>query len=272
MPSGKTARKNRHSTQARVPPPPRAGKPPARRASPKVLLIAGGAIVAIAVAIVLAVTLSGGGSSGTPNTPAVGSLTNALPGAAAVQRLFAAIPQSSNTLGAAKAPVTLAEYIDLQCPYCREFESTVLPRLLSTYVRPGKVRIEQRLLAFIGPDSVRGRNAALAAGLQSKQFNFSELLYYNQGTENTGWLDDQMVVAAGASIPGLRVPQMLADAKSSHVSDTAKVLDAEAKAAGIDSTPTILVGPSGGKLTKVTMASPTDYQSVAAAIDAALAG
>jgi protein-disulfide isomerase len=188
-----------------------------------------------------------------------------------VQRMFAGIPQSSNTLGAAGAPVTLVEYIDLQCPYCREFESTVLPRLLTTYVRPGKVRLEQRLLAFIGPDSVRGRNAALAAGLQSRQFNFSELLYVNQGTENTGWLDDNMVVKAGASIPGLRVPRMLADAKSSQVSDTAKALDAEANAAGVSSTPTILVGPTGGKLTMVTMSSPTDYQAVSAAISNALA-
>jgi protein-disulfide isomerase len=236
-----------------------------------VLLIAGGAIVAIAVAVVLVVTLSGGGSSGTPNAPAVGSLTNALPGAAMVQRMFAGIPQSSNTLGAAGSPVTLVEYIDLQCPYCREFESTVLPRLLTTYVRPGKVRLEQRLLAFIGPDSVRGRNAALAAGLQSRQFNFSELLYFNQGTENTGWLDDNMVVRAASSIPGLRVPKVLADAKSSQVSDTAKALDAEANTAGISSTPTILVGPTGGKLTTVTMSSPTDYQAVSAAISNALA-
>jgi protein-disulfide isomerase len=167
--------------------------------------------------------------------------------------------------------VTLVEYVDLQCPYCREFESTVLPRLLTTYVRPGKVRIEQRLLAFIGPDSVRGRNAALAAGLQSRQFNFSELLYANQGTENTGWLDENMVVKAAASIPGLRVPQMLADAKSSQVSDTAKALDAEASAAGVNSTPTILVGPTGGTLTTVAMSSPTDYQAVSAAVNSALA-
>jgi protein-disulfide isomerase len=264
--SGKTARRERKAP-ARVPPPPVKGATP-RRASPKVLIAVGGVIVAAAVAIVLAISLSGGSS--TPNAPAVGSLTNALPGAAAVQAMFKGIPQSSNTLGDPKAPVTMAEYIDLQCPYCHEFESTVLPKLVSRYVRNGDVRIEQRLLAFIGPDSVRGRNAALAAGLQNKQFNFSELLYVNQGTENTGWLDEKMVVAAGASIPGLRVPQMLSDASSSQVSDTAKAIDAEAKAAGVNSTPTILVGKTGGKLTTVSMSSPTDYQAVSAAITNAL--
>jgi protein-disulfide isomerase len=235
-----------------------------------VLIAVGAVIVAVIVGAILAVSLSG--SSSAPKAPAVGSLTNALPGAAEVQRLFTGIPQSSNMLGEAKAPVTMAEYVDLQCPYCREFESAVLPKLLSSYVRPGQVRIEQRLLAFIGPDSERGRSNALAAGLQNKQFNFTELLYYNQGTENTGWLDANMVVAAGASIPGLKVPQMVADAKSSQVSDTASVLDAEAKSAGVSSTPTILVGKTGGKLDVVSLSSPTDYQAVATAIDNALAG
>jgi protein-disulfide isomerase len=253
-----------------VPPPPRPNQPAARRASPKVLIAVGAVIVAVIAGAILAVSLSGGSS--TPKAPAVGSLTNALPGAAEVQRLFKGIPQSSNVLGESKAPVTMAEYVDVQCPYCREFESSVLPKLLATYVRPGQVRIEQRLLAFIGPDSQRGRSNALAAGLQNKQFNFTELLYFNQGTENTGWLDANMVVAAGASIPGLRVPQMLTDAKSSQVSDAASVLDAEAKSAGISSTPTILVGKTGGKLTIVPLSSPTDYQAVATAIDNALAG
>jgi protein-disulfide isomerase len=263
--SGKTARKQRQAP-VRVPPPVKGSAP--RRASPKVLIAVGAGIVAVAVAIVLAVSLSGGSS--TPNAPAVGSLTNALPGAAAVQKMFNGIPQSSNVLGDPKAPVTLAEYIDLQCPYCAEFESTVLPKLLRQYVRPGDVRIEQRMLAFIGPDSVRGRNAALAAGLQNKQFNFSELLYVNQGTENTGWLDQKMIVAAGASIPGLKVPQMLSDAKSSQVSQTAKAFDDEAKASSVNSTPTILVGKTGGKLETVSLASPTDYAAVSAAITNAL--
>jgi protein-disulfide isomerase len=240
----------------------------ARRASPKVLIAVGAAIVAAAVAIVLAVSLSGGGSSA-PSAPAVGSLTNALPGAAAVQKLLGGIPQSSNTLGDPGAPVTMAEYIDLQCPYCGEFESTVFPRLVSRYVRTGQVRVEQRLLAFIGPDSVRGRSAAIAAGMQSKQFNFSELLYLNQGTENTGWLDENMVVAAAASIPGLRVPRMLTDAKSSQVSAKATAFDDEAKASGVSSTPTILVGKTGGKLEPVAMSSPTDYEAVSAAITTA---
>jgi protein-disulfide isomerase len=236
-----------------------------------VLLIAGGIVVAVAVAAVLAITLSGGSSSSS-NVPAVGSLTGALPGAAEVQKLFKGVPQDSNDLGSPSAPVTMVEYVDLQCPYCRDFETSVMPKLLSGYVRPGKLRVEQRLLAFIGPDSVRGRNAALAAGQQSKQFNLTELLYFNQGTENTGWLDQQMVDSAAASIPGLMVPQLLDAQSSAVVAARAAALDEEAKSAGVSSTPTILIGKTGGTLQKVNLTSPTDSQSVTAAIQGALAG
>ena len=254
--------KTKRRGPVRVPPPPVRQQPTQRRASPRVLLLAGGAVVAVALAIVLAVTLSGGASGATPSK---------LPGAADVQLMFKGIPQSGNALGSPKSPVTMVEYIDLQCPYCREFETVVLPKLLSNYVRNGKVRIEQRLLAFIGPDSVRGRNAALAAGLQNKQFNFTELLYFNQGTENTGWLDQTMVNDAAASIPGLNAQQLQAAQGSSAIAAKATALDAEAQADRVDSTPTILVGRTGTTPQKVAMSSPTDQQSVVDAIQGALA-
>src|SRR4051812_39248641 len=97
--------------------PPPVQQPPQRRALPKVLLIAGGAVAAVALAVVLAVTLSGGSSS---------TSVSVLPGAADVQRLFKGIPQDGNTLGSPTAAVTMVEYVDLQCPYCREFETVVL--------------------------------------------------------------------------------------------------------------------------------------------------
>ena len=56
---------------------------------------------------------------------------------------------------------------------------------------------------------MRGRNATIAAGLQNKAFDFAEILYDNQRTENTGWLTSAMVAQAAASIPGLNVPQLL---------------------------------------------------------------
>jgi protein-disulfide isomerase len=90
-------------------------------------------------------------------------------------------PQHANVLGSPTAPVTLVEYADLQCPYCRDFELQTTPPLVRRYVRTGELKIVFRPLAFIGADSVRGRNAVIAAGLQGKLFDTVQLLYANQG-------------------------------------------------------------------------------------------
>ena len=105
--------------------------------------------------------------------------------------------------------MTLVEYIDLQCPICREFETTVMPDVIAKYVRTGKVKVEARVLEFIGPDSSAARNAMLAAAEQNKAFNFSQVLYANQGTENTGWLTDDMIAQIAASVPGMKVHELL---------------------------------------------------------------
>ncbi|HEX6699447.1 MAG TPA: thioredoxin domain-containing protein [Gaiellaceae bacterium] len=166
--------------------------------------------------------------------------------------------------------MTLVEYIDLQCPFCQQFETSAMPTIVHRYVRAGKLKVVARPIAFIGPDSQRGRDAALAAGGQNKLFDFAQLLYLNQGAENTGWLTDDIVKAAAASIPGLSVQKLLDERGSSAVSDEAHALDAEASADAVHATPAILVGRSGTKPKVVQLASPTDAKSVEHAIDSAL--
>ncbi len=266
MPSGKQSKRQRRAPA----PPVRAGA--SRRASPRVLIAVGSAIVVAIVAVVLGFALTGGSSSSTTSVPERGSLENALPGAAHVQSLLAGIPQQGNVLGSPTAPVTMAVYVDLQCPYCREFELDAMPKLLDDYVRTGKAKVELRPVAIIGPDSVSGRAAAIAASDQNRLFNFAQLLYLNQGTENTGWLDDQMVAAAAASIPGLDVPKLLEARNSSATADRATAFDAQANDDHVSGTPTILVGKTGGQLETVPLASSTDGASVAAAIRSSLVG
>ena len=265
--SGKQSKRRR---QAASPSPPPVRARGERRASPKVLIGALVAVVVVGIGVGLGIALSGGSSASTTSVPERGSLTGALPGAADVERLYGGIPQSGHVLGSPKAPVTMVEYVDLQCPYCRSFETDAMPNLISRYVRTGKVKIEQRLLAFIGTDSERGRLAAIAAGQQGKLFNLTELLYFHQGAENTGWLSHDLVTAAAASIPGVAVPRLLAAADSATAKEQAAAFDRQAKEGSVNSTPTILVGKTGQTPHLVTLSSPSDGQSVAAAIEQAL--
>jgi protein-disulfide isomerase len=269
MPSGKQS-KRRRAAQAQTPPPVRrtARK---RQASPRVLAIAGALLVLAAVAVVLGVVLSGGDSKDTAvPVPARGSLTNAVSGALETQQLLKGIPQNGNVLGKPTAPVTVYTYVDAQCPFCEQFETEAMPTLIERYVRTGKAKVELRPIAFIGTDSERGRAALIAAAEQDKMFNVAQLLFLNQGAENSGWLNDDLVERIAASIPGLDAPRLLTDRNAPAVAAKSSAFDTDAETDGVTSTPTILVGKSGQAAKLVTLTTATDPQPVARAIDAAL--
>ena len=241
-----------------------------RRASPKVLLgvgVVGLVIAAAAVGIALAF---GGGSSSASTVPSVGTLTNALPGAAQVQKLFGGIPQQGTVLGSPKAPVTMVEYIDLQCSACRLFETETMPSIVRRYVRTGKLRIEARPIVAIGPDSERGVLGSLAAARQDRLFDFAQILYDNQGPENGGWLTNGMVKTAAASIPRLDVPSFERALGSDAVRVQAKKFADDATAANVSGTPTVYVAKTGGKLHEVSPGLVPDVPTLSAALDRAL--
>jgi len=259
MPSGKQSKRRRQAESSQT-----QGR---RQASPRVLIAAAAVVALVVIGIVLGVLLIGGGSDESASTT---TAATKLPDAADVQQMFAGIPQHDTVLGDVSAPVTMVEYVDLQCPYCKEFETLAMPSIISGYVRKGKVRVEARPIAFIGTDSQRGRAAVLAAGLQNKFFNFMQLIYNNQGAENTSWLDDDLITSAAASIPGVDVGQLLTERNSKTVEDRSSAIDQQGVKDVVKVTPTILIGPTGKKLKAVTLTSSTDSATVGAAIDAAL--
>ncbi len=152
-------------------------------------------------------------------------------------------------------------------PLCQQFETQVMPSIIKNYVRTGKLRVQMEPWAFIGPDSTHGQAAELAAAQQNKAFNYAELLYDNQGTENTGWLDNSMIAAAASSIPGLHVHTLLNVRSASSVKAAQKTVDDLATADNVTGTPTLYVGKTGSKGTLVTLADSTDKAAVVAAID-----
>ena len=97
---------------------------------------------------------------------------------------LAGIPQRGIVLGDPDAPVTLVEYVDLQCPYCAEWAVRTFPVLVSDYVRTGKLRIVFHGLAFIGPDSDTALRTALAAGREDRLWDVVAGFYVRQGAEN----------------------------------------------------------------------------------------
>jgi len=203
----------------------------ARQASPKVLGIAGGVIILVIVAIVLGVLLTrhsgpavSDGTGDGPNikiakgTPTVGSsMSQNVLTAAAVATLLKGIPQKDFALGKPTAPVTLTEYIDLQCPICGQFETQEFGPLVDKYVRTGKLRIVMQPWSILDQtpgeyDSARGQKATIAAAAQNKAFNFAQLLYDNQSTEHTHWMTDGVISNLAAAVDGMDPYKLATDA------------------------------------------------------------
>lgn len=265
----------RREAAVKAPPPVRSkggGAARARQASPRALAIGGGIVAVIVVAIVLAVVLSGGKGGGLPkNHVAVGSLTNGLPGSSDVATEFKGIPQTGTTLGWPFAPVTMTEYIDLQCPICQEFETQVFPDILQKYIRTKEVKVVMKPWAFLGPDSIRGQAVALAAAKQNKAFNFAAVLYDNQQTENTGWLTDQMLYNIAASVPGLKIDPLFTERNSGTVKTEASQVGADAQAQKVTGTPTIFLTKGANNPVQVPLANGLDEATLVKYLNAALA-
>jgi protein-disulfide isomerase len=227
-----------------------------------IVLVAAGVVVIGGILIGVSVAGSGGSSS-----------SSGVSGAAATQTLFKGIPQQGFVLGNPKAPVTLVEYGDLQCPICREFAVATLPTIVRDYVRTGKVKLEFRGLAFIGADSEKALKAAVAAGAQSRGWNMIDLLYRNQGQENTGWVTDSRLEAFAAAIPGLAVKQWLGDRNTTATQSKITTMRGQALSlmGSRLQTPTFEVGRTGQQLQYLPITS-LDAGAFTPALDQLLSG
>jgi protein-disulfide isomerase len=221
-----------------------------------------GAIAGVIAGLLIAVSVVGSGD----DKPAPPSTVSG----AETETLLAGIPQQGAALGRKDAPVTLVEFADLQCPFCGEWSRSAFPEIVRDYVRPGKVRMVFNGLTFIGPDSEQALRYAYAAGLQGKLWHTVDLLYANQGEENSGWVSDEFLAAVGAAIPGFDHQQAVAAESSPQVDARIQAASDAATALDVRSTPSFAAGKTGGDLGLVSLPSLT-AEALRPALDSLLA-
>jgi protein-disulfide isomerase len=216
-------------------------------------------VVAIAIVVIVVVVSSSGGNDQKVTKK---ETTQA-------QDAFGGIAQNGTTLGNPQAKVTLYEFADLQCPFCREYtRDGAFHQLVEKYVKPGKVKMEWRNLTFIGGDSVTAARAAAAAGAQNRLWQFIDLFYANQGTENTGYVTDKFIEDI-AKAAGVDTAKLNSDISAPFVEEQLSTAQNEASKFGINSTPSFLIQVGNEKPQKL------DYkdfkiESFSPAIDDAL--
>ena len=135
------------------------------------------------------------------------------------------------------------------------------PQLVSDYVEPGTVRFEFHDYAFRGEEAVRAAEAAACAADQGAYWRYHDTLFLNQSGPNSfpdGRLK-QMAETLGLDTAAFN--QCL-DSGEKRAGVEASI--AEAKAQGVDSTPTIFINGT-------ELEAWHDYNAVKQAIDAELA-
>lgn len=90
------------------------------------------------------------------------------------------ISKDNTMLGAAEAPVTVVEFTDYQCPFCKRFIQSTFPQLKRDFIDTGKVRwIVRDLPLGFHPNANKAAQAAHCAGDQGKFWEMRDTLFRN---------------------------------------------------------------------------------------------
>jgi protein-disulfide isomerase len=84
--------------------------------------------------------------------------------------------------GIDKAPVTLVEFSDFRCSFCRKFWQTTLPLLDKKYISTGKLRFIYRHFAILGKPSEIAAQVAECAAEQGRFWEYHDKLFASAGS------------------------------------------------------------------------------------------
>lgn len=135
-------------------------------------------------------------------------------------------------LGNPAGDVTVVEFFDYRCPYCKQ----VAPSLAQLLKDDGKVRLVLKEFPILGPDSVVAARAALAAHAQGKYAAMHGALLGHRGA-----FDEAVVtrIATAAGLDAARLKQDMAKPEIEAMIGRNKEL---AHALSLSGTPAFIVG------------------------------
>ncbi len=146
-----------------------------------------------------------------------------------------------NAAGDPNAPITITEYSDYQCPYCKRFSDETEQQLVETYAAGGQIRFVYRSFGlFIGPESQASAEAAYCAGDQGKFWEFHDILFANHTGENVGDYTNRKLQAFAETL-GLDTTAFNSCLDSGKHKQRVTQDGIDGQAAGIKATPTFVM-------------------------------
>jgi protein-disulfide isomerase len=134
--------------------------------------------------------------------------------------------------GNPQGDVTLVEFFDYSCPYCRQ----MVPLLAEAETADPQLRVVYKEFPVLGPSSVFAAKAALAADRQGKFIAFHRALYQVRGP-----IDPNRTLQAAAAT-GLDVDRLKSDMQDPAIEAVLNRNLALARMVRIDDTPGFVIG------------------------------
>lgn len=162
----------------------------------------------------------------------------------------------SPVIGSAGADVTIVEFSDYNCPYCKAME----PRLEALLKADRKVKLVMLEYPILTPASLTGTRAALASIRQGKYAQFHQALMRFEGN-----VTDADIFDVAKSV-GLDVARLKKDMQAPEISDRIIANFNLARGIRVFQTPAVIVGgPAGIHITGSESAAIDFRKEVAAA-------
>ena len=146
--------------------------------------------------------------------------------------------QGDYTLGAENAPLTMVEFTDYQCPFCRGFKEETFDQIRKLYIDTGMLRFVSRNLPLeMHKDAMRSAESAMCAGDQGQYWTMRDRLF--QSPELSG---DAILSMAKDLKLDIEAFQSCVDGEK-HKSEIFRDAQ-EAQALNMAGTPAFLIGKS----------------------------
>lgn len=150
-------------------------------------------------------------------------------------------------LGDKNAPVTVIEFSDYECPFCKRHFDSTYTELVKKYIDTGKVKLVFRdfPLSFHEPMASKEAIAASCAGDQGgdkKYYEFHDEIFRRTTSNGTG-LDDAKIKTIANDLK-LNMGTFTTCLSNPSKADEVKKDIADGSAAGASGTPTFLIGKS----------------------------
>jgi protein-disulfide isomerase len=136
--------------------------------------------------------------------------------------------------GNAKGDITIVEYFDYQCPYCRK----LAPDLTAAVKQDGKVRLVFKDWPILGPVSVYASRLAMATKYQGKFVEAHDALIRLDSRLTEDIVRDRLAKS------GIDVDRAIADLQANQdaIAATLKRTNEQASAFGFNGTPAFIIG------------------------------